>query len=421
MAINQITVEIENQTYAGWESVEIYDDMEQLGNTFTLNTSIPSDINLAIQPGQSLVVKIDNEPMLSGYVDTVEINESATSSQMTITGRDKVCDFVDSRVSNKTFTPPIGFVEILTKLLRIVGYEVVSPYSLSNPLAAKLGANKISIINNYEKVNGSIPMFETNEGIGFSPGESAYELIKRLADKRGLVLGTDGKGNITIDAIGVNYATTTLQRLQEDSTDVTNNIVTANVKNSWASRFYEYKIASKGTGGVTANISSSDKNKTDAQKAILDPIKNDTVSYSATVYDDSIRQTRKFYAVVPSLTNSQCEDRAKWELNIRKAKNFNYVCKVAGFRQNLITQFSNNSLNPLWEINTKVYLVDQRFNLDGEYLIKSVKYRQSISEGSTCELTLIDEYSYTYSIFKPLIKRGKKSINSQSILFNDPV
>lgn len=416
----QITVDIESRTYSGWESCEINDDLEQLGNDFTLTTNIPADSTYTIREGQAVVIYIDGEKKLTGWVDKISISESADSSQMTVTGRDKTCDFVDSKLSNKTFTPPIGFVQILTKLLTLVGYEVVSPNSPAKPL----GSNKISIINNYSKINGAIKDFSTNEGIGFNSSESAYDLIRRLADKRGLVVGTNGDGDITIDAIGALTSGTILQRIPNDATSISNNIISANYENSFAERYNEYKIASISTNAANSSLTAADKGKTDAEKATIDPINNDSkVTYTGIVYDNEIRETRKFYAVVPNLNNSQCEDRAKWELNIRKAKGFIYTCKVAGFRQEIVSTFGNsylNSLNPLWEANTMVYLVDPRYRLDRQCLIRAVKYKQSLSEGAVCELTLIDQYSYTYSTFEPIIKRGKKSTNN-NLLFTEPV
>ena len=415
-----ITIDINGDTYLGWESCEICDSLEQLGNDFTLTTNIPADITNTIQKGQSLIVRIDNQNIMTGYIDSIDISESADSSQMIVKGRDKTCDFVDSRVSNKTFTPPIGFQQILRKLLKVVGYRVTSTNSLSNPLVGKLGQDQIAVINDY----GLIEDFKTTEGISFSPGESSYELIKKLADKRQLILSTDGYGNIVISNIGASPTVTTLQRILDDKASITNNIISASMHDSLHDRFYEYTIASKGTGATNSRSPFFVKKGTDAEKNASDPIQNDVVSYSATVYDEDVRQTRKFYAVVPSLTNPLCKERAQWELNIRKAKDFTYTCIVAGFRQNIASTFdilNLNELNPLWKPNQKIYLVDDRYNLDNEYLIKSVKYKQSNSEGSITELTLIDEYSYTHSIFKPLIKRGKKGVNSNSLLVTRPV
>lgn len=418
MSLNQVTIDIDGYEYTGWESLELNDDLEQLGNDFTLTTNIPANITETLHKGQAIIISIDGEKALTGYIDKVSITESAESSLMTVTGRDKTSDFVDSRLSNKTFTPPIGFEQIFKKLLTEVGYEVVSPNSISNPIAEELGTNKISIINNY----GAIQDFQTNEGIGFNSSESAYDLIRRLADKRGIILGTNGDGNITIDEIGAIQTETVLQRFLDDSTTGTlkNNIKTATYNDSMADRFHEYKIASKGTGGTNSSLVFTDKDKPVDAKNKLDPINNDLIKYSATVYDEDIRPSRKFYAVVPNLNNAQCLDRAKWELNIRKAKDFTYTCTVAGFRQNSIAPYGAYSINPLWAANTKVYLVDERYNLQGEYLIRAVRYKQSVSEGAICELTLVDEFAYTYSTYKPLIKRGKKSTN-KDLLFTDPV
>ena len=186
-----------------------------------------------------------------------------------------------------------------------------------------------------------------------------------------------------------------------------------------AERFHEYKIASKWTTGSIASLTADEKEKSDDDKNKIDPIGSSTAAYSGVVYDLDIRASRKFYAVVSNLNNDLCKDRAKWELNIRKAKGFTYTCRVAGFRQQLTSTFNNtqlNLLNPLWEANTKVYLVDDRYELDDEYLIRAVKYKQSNSEGIICELTLINEYSYTHSTFKPAIKKGKKSTINAALL-----
>lgn len=415
-----ITVDINGRTYSGWESCEIYDDIEQLGNDFTLTTNLPADKGATIKKGQSLMVRIDGERLITGYIVSIEPADDANSSRVIVKGSDKTCDFVDSKVSNKTFTPPVGFVQILKRLLTKVGFEVVSN-NTAKPLVEMLGADQISVINNYSDINGPIADFQTNEGISFPPGESAYELIKKLADKRQLVLSTDGYGNIVIDGIGETKTITDLQRLEDDTKTIKNNVINAQVFDSLHDRYYEYTIASKGTGGTTVSATAADKAKTDAEKNIIDPINNDTATnYTATVYDTDIRRTRKFYAVVTALNSSQCKQRAEWELNIRKAKDFTYTCTVAGFRQTTVPPFGNYNLNPLWKPNQKVFLIDEVFELQGEYLIRSVRYKQSESGGSVTELVLVDEYSYTYSTFKPAIKKGKKGTN-KAILFAEPV
>ena len=396
MSLNKINVTINNQTYTSFESVSINIDMDQFGRAFELTSNIPNTQEISIKIGQSVVIDVDGENILSGYIDTINIAEDEDSSEVSITGRDKVSDFIDSKIEGKTFSTPVGFESILKRLLELVGYQVLSS---RNPLRSLLNTennNTISIINNY----GSIQDFQTSEGISFSPSEEAYTLIRRLADKRGLVLGTNGDGNIAINAIAPSSTKTILQRVLKGSS---NNIKSANLRDSMANRFNEYKIIS---GGNKAGILGFDDEK-------KDPINNDLVQYSSTVYDDEIRPTRKLLGKVNALNNSQCKDRASWESNIRKAKDFSYICKVVGFRQNETDVVGGSVINPLWGTNQLVYLNDQRYNLADDYLIKSISFSQTVKNGSVTELTLVDKNSYTYSLFEPKIKKG---IKNKSIL-----
>lgn len=389
MAINQFNITVNNKTYTSWESVEVNIDMEQLSRAFSLTTSIPNSEAISINKGDSIIIDIDGEKVLTGYIDTISISESDDSSQLILTGRDKVSDFIDSKVDNTNFATPIGFEDVLKKVLTNIGYNVVSANGLLKLPYIGSNDNKISIINNY----GTIEKFSTNEGIAFNFAEEAFDLVKRLADKRGIILGTNGNGDITIDKIAPTQTLTSLIRLLEHSN--INNIKRPTLKDSMANRFNEYRVVSTSSGGAKQVSFTGD--------STTDPINDDLVQYSGKVYDTEIRSTRKFLGRVGALNNSQCKDRASWELNIRKGRDFSYSCDVVGFRQNLLPV----NVNPLWLPNQLVYLKDERFNLDNNFLIKSVTYIQS-NEDSSTRLQLIDKDSYTYALFEPLFKRQKR-------------
>lgn len=392
MTINKINVTVNGVSYTSWENVEVDIDMEQMGRAFSIQTSIPNEETISIKTGDAILIDIDQESTITGFIDTISIKEGERDSSVSIVGRDKISDFIDSRVSSKNFATPVGFQDILESLLELIGYEIVTSNGFGFKLPSLSFSNKISVINNY----GDIDDFATNEGIYFSAAEEAYDLIRRLADKRGIVLGTNGDGNITIDSIAPSSTSTALLRLTSSSS--LNNIKNPFVKDSVANRFNEYKIISGGTGGpASVNFESGQ-----------DPINNDLVSYSATVYDSDIRSTRRFLGKISGMNNSQCSDRAAWELNIRKAKDFVYTCDVVGFRQNLNPVSSIGPVdNPLWQVNRLVYLKDERYGLDNNYLIKRVQYKQSNEEGSITKLTLVDKNSYTYSLYEPKFKQGK--------------
>jgi prophage tail gpP-like protein len=339
---DNVTIDIAGVSFKTFKSVSVNESLDFFGKTFNIDINIPSQDADIFYEGQGIKIYLDDEPFLTGYIDEVDIDYSVGSCDVRFSGRDKVSDLIDSRISNKVFATPTTFENVLKKVLEAVGYEVLSatkigtsiskikiPSSLSS-LSSKfniptsfeeglaLAENQIAVINEY----GDIEPFSNSEGIGFSKDESAYELIQRLADKRRLVLGTDGNGNIVIRKIGNKQALVKLQNLTElnkkngssGTVDTSqNNIKDASVKRDLKNRYYEYKIISSSTG---TNPDSKDL------KDGLDNLKNNIVQYSGVFYDKSVRKTRKFVDYVANLNNSQCKDRAEWECNIRYSKSY---------------------------------------------------------------------------------------------------
>ena len=404
--VNIVTVEINDKTFKTVISASIDTGLDNFGFYFDLEINIPIEESEFRTLGEAIKINIDGKTMLTGFIEATDLTYFPDTANLKVSGRDKLCDFVDSRVSNKIFKTPMGFVEILTDLLKETGYQVVSPNRLIG-LQKKLGDNQIAIINEY----GSIDKFETNESISFGKDEKAFSLIQRLADKRQLVIGTNGDGNIVIRKIGQERCRTILQNNNLfNSPNSSNNIKNASIKRDESKMFYEYRIFSSGKSSEP----NSDKSKTPEEifaQALRDALVNNTTQRSGVFYDPNIRKTRKFIDNISSLSSKQCTERAEWEANIRRAKSFEYNCSVVGFRQNLSeTKDFSFGGNQLWEINQLVYVSDKQAGIEEELLIKSVKYRKSLS-GTICDMKLVNPLSYTESVFKPVIKRSKKSLS----------
>ena len=448
---DNVTIDIAGVSFKTFKSVSVNESLDFFGKTFNIDINIPTQDADIFYEGQGIKLYLDDEPFLTGYIDEVDINYSVGSCDIRFSGRDKVSDLIDSRISNKVFATPTTFENVVKKVLEAVGYEVLSatkigtsiskikiPSSLTS-LASKfniptsfeeglaLAENQIAVINEY----GNIEPFSNSEGIGFSKDESAYELIQRLADKRRLVLGTDGNGNIIIRKIGNKQALVKLQNLTElnkksgllggllesgasATVDTSqNNIKDASVKRDLKNRYYEYKIISNSTG---TNPEAKD------WKAGSDTLKNNKIQYSGVFYDKSVRKTRKFVNYVANLNNSQCKERAEWECNIRYSKSHVYSCSVVGWRQglrpitfkSLATALSSpsNFLKPQknepWQANQLVQITDNLAQVNDNLLIKDITYNLSKESGSFVRLSLVDKLSYTNSVFEPKIKKVKK-------------
>lgn len=448
---DNVTIDIAGVSFKTFKSVSVNESLDFFGKTFDIDINIPTQDADIFYEGQGIKLYLDDEPFLTGYIDQVDIDYSVDSCDIRFSGRDKVSDLIDSRISNKVFATPTTFENVVKKVLEAVGYEVLSatkigtsiskikiPSSLTS-LASKfniptsfeegldLAENQIAVINEY----GNIEPFSNSEGIGFSKDESAYELIQRLADKRRLVLGTDGNGNIIIRKIGNKQALVKLQNLTElnkksgllggllesgasATVDTSqNNIKDASIKRDLKNRYYEYKIISNSTG---TNPEAKD------WKAGFDTLKNNKVQYSGVFYDKSVRKTRKFVDYVANLNNSQCKERAEWECNIRYSKSHVYSCSVVGWRQGLkpITfkslattlgspsNFLKPQKNEPWQANQLVQITDNLAQVNDNLLIKDITYNLSKESGSFVRLNLVDKLSYTNSVFEPKIKKVKK-------------
>jgi prophage tail gpP-like protein len=410
--VNILTVDIDGKVFQTFKSVNIDTDLDTFGFSFDIGINIPIESNQSITQGKSIKAKIDGETMFNGFIEKQRKTCSKDSVNLQISGRDKLCDFADSRVSNKTFKTPIGVLEILEKLLTQTGYEIVSKNKIIG-LQRELQQSQISVINEY----GDIEKFETNESISFGKDESAYNLIQRLADKRRLVIGTDGNGNVVIRKIGQERSTTILVNdTFANNPNLRNNIIDANVVRDDSRRYYEYKILSSGTNTspiVPATVNGEEK------LAIGDNLKNNAIQYSGVFYDNEIRKTRKFLDNVSNLSPANCAKRAEWECNIRIARAFEYNCSVYGWRQNLNEiQGLDFSKNPLWRINQLVSVYDSQNDVNKNLLIKSIKYKKDMT-GTKSEMTLVDPLSYTDSVFEIKIKKGRKGKNQSAFVPKD--
>lgn len=395
--INKITLQIGDRNYTDFKAFNLYKDIESLSGRFSVNVIPPYSMNEFVvnirDPNSPVIIDIDGEPIVTGYIDNINISYSTTSHEITLIGRDKTADFIDSTLEAKTFNPPIGFIQLLTRLLQIVGYEVLpTPKNIAFGLPLTNGKQQICIINQV----GDIEPFSTSEGIQLRHSESAYGLIRKMAEKRQLILSSDGYGNIIIRRIGDSRSLTVLQNLKQEG-QTPNNIKNGEVKIDFTERFNQYTIKSMlnpSNNGAPFGDDSSD-------------VSNVGVPQSGVAFDPEVRPTRKFTNIGSSaMTSKDCKNRAIWQANIAQTKGFYYCCEVFGFRQNLNEIGSRGyGANPLWKPNQLVYVKDEFSQIDNDMLIKSVTYNQDLSNGSSTKLEMVNKNSYSLSIFEPALRR----------------
>jgi prophage tail gpP-like protein len=169
---DDVTGIIEGVAYAGWQAARITRGVERLPSDFelTLTDVYASDPDaLQISAGDTCVVKIGGDTVLTGYVDVVQIELNTKSHELHVFGRSKCADLVDCSAEW-----PGG---------QIVGSSVLE-------IARKL-AKPFGIEADAEDDPGApVPQFNLMRG------ESPVDIIERLCRIRELLVYDDVDGNL---------------------------------------------------------------------------------------------------------------------------------------------------------------------------------------------------------------------------------
>lgn len=344
-----ITLSVNGRTYSNWTAATIERSLENISGMFNLEIVSDYKIPFPIPRMSPCTIYINGYPVLTGYVDKIDITYDATSHRISVTGRDKTADVVDSKLGPKLeFVAPITLDDVIKKTLE------------------NIGISDIKVIN---KVEGLKP-FEKGELISAEIGKPAFEYIEEYARKRQVILTTDGLGNIIIT------------RASEESTNI-------RLINSVSAPFSTVKSASieyDDSGRFNSYTFWSQGNPSGDKAASHDPKKATT--RKAHYEDKEVRSSRVFNEIAESSTfEEKLKDRAKWEAEIRKAKAFKYSCVVVHH-----SPYGENG-KP-YEPNTQASVSDDFGNVFEELLIVGVEYRLDISGGSTTSLTLLPRKAF---------------------------
>ncbi|CAN7471755.1 phage baseplate assembly protein [Paraburkholderia hospita] len=194
--------------FAGWTNVRVTAGVERMPRDFEIEaTELLADPTKAlIQPGDYCTVKIGDQPVVSGYVDTVAPSINANGHSIRVTGRGKCGDLVDcsaqwpnGQISNA------NALAIATQLADVYGIKVaLGPDVASLPIVPQQNVML---------------------------GETAYEIIERVCRFSALMLYELADGSLFLARAGTDAMSSGIQEGI--------NMESASVENSMAQRYSE--------------------------------------------------------------------------------------------------------------------------------------------------------------------------------------
>jgi len=349
-----ITITINGVTYDGWNRVTASKSIEDLAGTFSIELSRTPNKDFPIKQGSACVIRIEGEPVITGFVEKIEVDTAVDKDRVTVSGRDRTMDINDSTIILPTLKPPFKLETVARKVLDF------------------LGISNIRIINNIKDLT---PFEHIDSNV--EAGATAFNYIETYAKKKQVLLTTNGFGDIVFTRATTDKLKTILTMVRNAQASILNSKVTYD--NS--KRFHTYEAVSQ----AQINSPYFSTNPQPAQQL---------TNIGSKVEDNEIRRGR-IYTFMPKGTTPHVDikEKVKWELNFRKSQSFVYNATVQGFKP--------REDNEIWRPNKLVQVNDEFCQLNGTFLITSCQYTYSLDDGSKTSLRIMDRDAFTTIITKP--------------------
>lgn len=325
---------IDGMSYEGWTGVSVTRDIERMSGSFQLQLTDKwpgIEEKRAVKPGFSSQLILDNHPLVTGYLDTVDVSIGTNDHTLTAVGRDKTADLIDCTAHHLTGEwRDTSLVQIARDLCQPFGIYVVSQVAAAND---------------------PIKLFKLEEG------ETVFSAIERLCRIKGLLATSTTDGDVLLTQSQNASEIFTILRTGKNA-----NVLSASARFDNSERFS--KITVKGQ---------------DSDDDFADP--EDTTEPAAETVDNLISRHRPLTVLAEEQVDAKaCQDRADWEVAVRRGRSRTLTATVQGWQHS----------DGLWKPLTKVPCEIPEMNLNGMMLISAVTYSKTSSAGTTATLSLSD-------------------------------
>lgn len=333
---SSLEIVVNGRRYGGWKSIHVTRSIESLSGSFVLEVS--DRWGAASEPWpiveeDACRVEIDGVTVIDGYIDERSLSADANSRALSYSGRDRSAVLVDcSAVLPKWTYYGVKLAEFAAAVAKPFGIAVTLQPGLALPAIGK---------------------------VAISPGDSAYEAIRRAAGEEGVLIVSDGAGGVLITRAGHGRAAALVEG---------QNILAASVAYNGAERFRRYVVSTQAFG--------------------TDEAAGDATRIQADATDEGVRRPERVLLLRPERGYSRADarKRADWEARIRAARAETVTITVLGWKQ---------PSGDLWPLNAIAPVQAPRLiGVDGDMLISQVEHATS-DAGQITILRLVRPDAFT--------------------------
>jgi prophage tail gpP-like protein len=329
-SIEIVTVEVNGQRFASWKEVSVSAGIKDAARAFRLEAAAEAGAAATFrifQAGAAVKIRFNDDLVLDGYVDRYQPRLADKDASVTITGRSRSGDMVDSAAEH---APGKG---------RFVKRSI-------KEIAEGLDHFGVGIVVGEGVDLTPIPSYQITQG------ETAYRAIERLARSQGLALMGRPDGKIEITRGG--------QRRHAGRIAEGWNLKVGEADHNWSNRHSKYIVKGQRPFGSNA----------------------ENLEIEAMVKDQAVSRYRPTVIVVEEDTDRErAKTRAEQRRNRAAGEALRASVTLQGFR---------DDSGLVWEPNRLIFTESDFLQVTQDMLIESVAFQQLNGSGSTTRLGLVD-------------------------------
>lgn len=347
---DEVKLKIGGVVYEGWQSVSITRNLSALCASFDLGLTEDwsgTSARRPIQKGAACEVWIDDDMIVTGWIDQTRRHINDREYGLSAIGRDKTCDLIDCSAIHK---PGSWRGQKLEK----IATDLTVPFGLTVKVQADTGA--------------------VFAHFALEQGETVFEALTRLCRLRGLLLDTDHTAALVVHSPKPQRRKMVLK--------VGGNVLSIEMVDDGSEQFSEYTFKGQQRGGNW-----------------VEP--KDAAAVKATAKDAGVTRHRPYLGISDDQsTSAGLTARAKWEATTRNAKAQSVTVQVRGWR---------DEEGRLWAPNTLYSVSAPAIGVEMELMVSEVFL--TIDQARIATLTLVRPEAFTTEVLpepKP-DKKGKKA------------
>lgn len=328
-------LKVNGQLYDGWKSIEVTRSIDAMASSFEILVTDrwPGHPDQwPVKTGDAVVVTIDGELVMTGWVDEVEPEENDEKHEVKLKGRGRTGDLVDCSAMNAPGRWTSRRIDQIVK-------DLVSPFKIAVTLQG----------------DGGAPF----KAFAIQQGESVKDAIDRLVQQRGLLPMETPSGDLTLASPS--------QTRSAGSLVLGGNVTEAKGKHSALQRFSKYVVKGQRQGHDHDNGTA-------------------VTRVSGTVTDPQVTRYRPLMIMAEDQADGlSAQTRAKFAATVRAGRAQTGSLTVTGVR---------DAGGKLWAPNVIVPVTAPNEGLMGDLLINEVKLK-SDDKGGMAEVHVTRPEAYS--------------------------